>query len=118
MVTATELIDRLDRLGVRLELVGDTIRFHPASLVPMPMLHELRASKKALLQELAARTLQGGVTKAITAGVVTLTCTSRHHEPRFWHESLAVNREGWRVTHCIECGKFIGYRADHYSDNT
>ena len=51
-MTATQILCELERRGVRLEAVGDRLRYRPKDAVPAEMVEVLRAHKAELLQAL------------------------------------------------------------------
>jgi len=51
-MTAVEILDRLDELGVSVRLVGNKIRVAPVSVVPGDLLAEAKAHKQELISEL------------------------------------------------------------------
>jgi len=51
-MTVTQILSELERRGVRLEAVGDRLRYRPKDAVPAEMVEVLRAHKEELLQAL------------------------------------------------------------------
>ena len=51
-MTATQILSELERRGVRLESVGERLRYRPKDAVPAEMVEVLRAHKAELLQAL------------------------------------------------------------------
>ena len=53
-MTGTEVLERLEVLGVKLEVVGDKVRLIPGSLVPPDVLEELRQHKSEIIEHLTS----------------------------------------------------------------
>ena len=51
-MTSTEVLVRLQELGVKVDLNGTNVRMNPASRVPPDLLHEGRQNKREIIQEL------------------------------------------------------------------
>ena len=54
-MTGTEVLERLEVLGVKLEVVGDKVRLFPGSLVPPDILEELRQHKSEIIEHLTGK---------------------------------------------------------------
>jgi len=54
-MTGTEVLERLEVLGVKLEVVGDKVRLIPGSLVPPDILEELRQHKSEIIEHLTSK---------------------------------------------------------------
>ena len=52
-MTAVEILDRLNDLGVSIRVIGDKVRVAPVSVVPGELLAEAKAHKQELIEELA-----------------------------------------------------------------
>ena len=52
-MTATEILDRLNELGVEVEVIGDQVQVTPVSVIPRELLAEAKAHKQELIEELA-----------------------------------------------------------------
>jgi hypothetical protein len=51
-MTASDILDRLNELGVSVRIVGDKVRVTPVSKVPGELLAEAKAHKAEIVQEL------------------------------------------------------------------
>jgi hypothetical protein len=54
-MTGTEVLERLEVLGVKLEVVGDKVRLTPGSLVPPDIIEELRQHKSEIIAHLTGK---------------------------------------------------------------
>lgn len=52
-MTATEILDRLNELGVEVELIGDQVQVTPVSKVPHELLDEAKLHKAEIVRELS-----------------------------------------------------------------
>ena len=58
-MTAVEILERLNNLGVSIQIVGDKVRVAPVSVVPAELLAEAKAHKQELIAELTSIYLDG-----------------------------------------------------------
>lgn len=115
-MTAAELLAEFDRLGIRLEVDGHRLRYHPRSAATPDVLDRLRTHKAALLATLRL-TSGGGPTVPVDATEATVLppaavcrCGSTKWRDVPIHGGQTIRRD------CARCGRFIDFPLWHGND--
>jgi len=82
-----EILETLSGLGVEVKLIGDRLRFHPASRIPPDLVSQIREQKPAIIEALRSRPTKAenriGCRYDWQPGYrgLRLYCVAHHHVP-------------------------------------